>query len=207
MLGELLRGQDGVPAIGRDEGVWHGADPLRAPPRRLGVGGDPDGTGDMGGPAVAGLDQPMVVPRGEEHHLLGRGGLDHAPRIGADAGAAREDAEVEGLEVGESVVRPLDQHHRFPRLDLVAIMERVHGEVLPLHRAELEDRDRLVHAPQEGVRLAEDLHRDAGSVSVGEEDLAGTDEILIRVVPRPHLVDGEVEDRGVQAGRARWRHE
>ena len=150
--------------------------------------------------AVAGLHQPVVVPGGEEHHLLRRGGLDHPAGVGADAGAAGQDAEVERFEVREGVVGTGDEHDRLPRLHLVAVEEGVHLELGPLDRAELQDRDGLVHPAEEGLLLAEHLHRDAGTVVVGDQDFAGPHEVLIGVIARAHLLDREVEDVRVEPG-------
>jgi len=147
---------------------------------------------------VAGLHQPVVVPRGEEHHLLGPRGVDDATRVGPDLGAPGEHAQVERLQVGERVVRPLDEEHRLPRLDLVAVIQGVHLELVPLGGAQLEDGDRLVDAAEKGVRFAEHLHGHAGAMAVLEEQLPRSDEVLIRVVPLPHALDGEVEDRGME---------
>src|SRR5262245_12561248 len=52
-LRELERRLDGVAVVGGDQGMRHRADPLRAPPRRLGVGRHADRPGDVGGVAVA----------------------------------------------------------------------------------------------------------------------------------------------------------
>src|SRR5207302_9906178 len=101
--------------------------------------------------------------------------------------------------MSERVVWPLDEEHRLPRLDLVAVVQGVHLELVPLGRAELEDGDRLVDAAEEGVRLAEHLHGHAGAMVVLEEQLPRADEVLIRVVPLPHSLDGEVENRGMES--------
>src|SRR3989449_9426976 len=104
----------------------------------------------------------------------------------------------QGLEVGERVVRALDEEHRLPRRDLVTVVQRVHFELLPFHAAELEDRDRLVDAAEERVGLAEHLHRHAWAVVVLEQQFAGADEVFVGVVTLPHLLDGEGEDLGVE---------
>ena len=106
----------------------------------------------------------------------------------------REHAEVDGLEVGEERVVALDRHHRLPRLDPVAVVERVDGQRVPVVGAELEDRDRLVHPAEHRVVLLEDLHDDARVAPVGEQRGARVVEVRVRVVALPHLLDGEVED-------------
>src|SRR6266480_2453820 len=197
-LGELFRGEHGVAAVGGDERVRHRADAFGAPPRSLRVGRHADRAGDVRRVPVPGLYQPVVVPGWEKHHLLGLGRFHHTAGVGPDLGAAGEDTQVQSLEVGESVVRALDEQHRLPRRDLVAVVQRRDFELRPLHAAELENRDRLIDAAEEGVRLAEHLHRDAWTLVVLEQQLTRADEVLIRVVALPHLLDGEVEDGRVE---------
>src|SRR6266550_1450187 len=133
-------------------------------------------------------------PGRAEHHLLRPGRFHDQPGVGPELRAAGEHTEVQGLEVGERVVRALDEEHRLPRRDLVTVVQRVHFELRPFHAAELEDRDRLIDAAEEGVGLAEHLHRHAWAVVVLEQQLAGADEVFVGVVTLPHLLDGEVED-------------
>src|SRR6266513_2075712 len=185
--------------VRRDQGVRHRADPLRPPPRRLRVGRHADRPRDVGGVAVPGLHQPVVVPRREEHHLFRLRRLDHAPRVRADSGAACQHAEIQGLQVGERVVRSFDEERRLPRLDLVPVVQRGDLELAPVHAAQLEDGDRLVDAAQERVRLAEHLHRHARPVPVLEEQIARAHEVLVGVVALPHPLDGEVKDGRIEA--------
>jgi len=152
------------------------------------------------GVAIAGLHHPVVVAGGEEHHVLRLCRLDHATGVGADPGAAGEDAEVECLEVGELVVRSLDLEHDLPGRDRVAVVQCAHLEGRPVVAAELEDRDRLVDAAEERVMLGVDLHGHARRGPVAAQHLARAGEVLVRVVAGPHLLDGQVEDRGVEAG-------
>jgi len=158
----------------------------------------PDGAGNVRRVAVTGLHQPVVVARREEHHFLGLRRLDHEPRVGADARAPREDAEVQRFQHREGIVRPLDEQHRLPRIDLVAVIQRVHDQLVPALGAQLEDRDRLVDAPQVGVRFAEYLHRHARPVLVFAQQVARADEVFVGVVALPHFVDGQVEDRRIE---------
>ena len=60
------------------------------------------------------------------------GGAEHALGVGRDQRAAREDAEVDGLEMAEQGVVALDRHHRLPRLDRVAVVEREDLERVPV---------------------------------------------------------------------------
>ena len=98
---ERRRGGDRVAAVGRDQPVRDGADAAAAPPRGLRVGRDADRAGHVRRPAVAGLHEPVVVARREEQDRLAAGGLDHLGDVAHDQRAAREAAEVDGLEVRE----------------------------------------------------------------------------------------------------------
>ena len=93
----------------------------------------------------------------------------------------------------EERVVALDRHHRLPRLDRVAVVEGVDGQRVPVVRAELEDRDRLVHPAQPGVPLLEDLHQHPRPAAVGEQGLARVVEVGVGVVARRHLLDRERE--------------
>ena len=175
-----------------------GADAAAAPPGGLRVGGDADlGAADRAGDvrrvAVAGLHAMVVVPGGHEDDRLAVRGAEHALGVGRDQRAAREDAEVDGLEMAEQGVVALDRHHRLPRLDRVAVVEREDLERVPVVGAELEDRDRLVHAAEHRRVALEDLHHDARVAAVGEQRRAGVVEVRVGVVALPHLLDGEVE--------------
>ena len=130
-LDEAPRRQHRVAAVGRDQPVRHRAHPAPAPPRGLRVGRDADRARDVRGVAVAGLHAVVVVARREvEDRLAARRAHDLA-HVARDQRAARERAEVDGLEVAEERVVALDRHHGLPRLDLVAVVERVHDELVP----------------------------------------------------------------------------
>ena len=144
----------------------HRADAFGAPPRRLRIGGDADRAGDVGGVAVARLDQPVIVAGRKEHHFFRLRRFDDQPRVGTDARASRQHAEVERLEHREGVVRPLDEQDRLPRLDFLSIIERVHDQLIPALGAELQNRNRFIDAAQVGVPLAEHLHRHPRAVFV-----------------------------------------
>ena len=85
------------------------------------------------------------------------------------------------------------------RLDPVAVVERVDGQLLPVVRAELEDRDRLVHSAEVRAVLLEDLHHDARMSAVLEQRGARVVEVGVGVVAGPHLLDRQVEDLGLEA--------
>ena len=130
-LDEAPRRQHRVAAVGGDQPVRHGAHAAAAPPGGLRVGRDADRAGDVGGVAVAGLHAVVVVARREvEDRLAARRAHDLA-HVARDQRAARERAQVDRLEVAEERVVALDRHHGLPRLDLVAVVEGVHDELVP----------------------------------------------------------------------------
>ncbi len=193
-LGELLRGEHRVAAVGRDQRVRHGSDPDAAPPGRLRVGGDADRAGDVRRIAVTGLNAVMVVPRREEQDRLAVRRLDHPPRVRGDERPPREDAQVHRLEMRERRVVALDRQHRLPGRDLVAVVERLDLERVPVVDTELEDGDRLVHPAEHRVLLLERLHVNLRPAPVVEQHLAREVEVDVGVVALPHLLDREVED-------------
>ena len=136
----------------------------------------------------------MVVPGGHEDDRLPVRRLDHAARVRRDERAARQDSQVNGLEVGEEREVALDRHHRLAGRDLVAVVQGVNGQRLPVVRAELEDGDRLVHSAEHGLVLLEDLHDHARVPAVREQRVASVVEVGVGVPALPHLLDGEVED-------------
>jgi hypothetical protein len=100
--------------------------------------------------------------------------------------------------MGEEGVVAGDRKHRLPRLDPVAVVQRVHLELLPSVRAELQDGDCLVHAAEERALLLEDLHEDAGSRVLGEQRVPCVVEVRVGVVPGPHLLDRQLEHPGIE---------
>jgi hypothetical protein len=65
-------------------------------------------------------------------------------------------------------------------------------------RAELEDRDRLVHPAQVRAVLLEDLHHDAWMPPVLEQRGSCVVEVGVGVVAGPHLLDRQVEDLWIE---------
>ena len=157
---------------------------------------------DICGVAVARLHAVVVVPRRHEDDRLAVRGLEHAHDVRRDERATRKDAEVDRLEVGEQGVVALDRHHRLPGRGAVAVVERVHRELVPVVRAELEDRDRLVHPAEIRVPLLEHLHHDARPASVVQQRCPRMVEVRVGVVALAHLLDGQVEDSRAEAARA-----
>ena len=163
----------------------------------------------MGGVAVAGLYAVVIVPGREVEDRLAARGADDLADVARDQRAARERAEVDGLEVAEERVVALDRHYRLPRLDLVAVVEGVHDELVPAGlpaavgarapTALTEDGDRLVHPAQHRLMPLEDLHQHARVILVELEHLLREHEVRVRVVALAHLLDREVEDLGGQA--------
>ena len=199
MLGEPGRREDRVPAVGRDQRVRHRADAAAAPPGRLRVGGDADlGPTDLARDvrrvAVTGLDAIVIVPRRHEDDRLAVRGLEHAHDVARDQRAPCEHAEVDGLEVRKARVVALDRQYGLVRLDRIAIVERVDGQVVPVVRAELEHGDRLVDPAEVRVLLLKGLHDDPRVAPVAQEHLPRVVEVGVGVVALPHLLDGELED-------------
>src|SRR5439155_273693 len=102
------------------------------------------------------------------------------------------------LEVREERVVALDRHHRLPRFGAVAVVEGVYGELVPVVRAELEDRDRLVHAAEVRIPLLEQLHDDARVPTVLQQGRSRVLEVRVGVVALARLLDGEIENLGGQ---------
>ena len=212
-VGERAGGGDGVPAVGGDQRVRHGPDAAAAPPGGLGVGRDADRAGDVRRPAVAGLDEPVVVAGGEEHDVLAAGGVDDGPDVAHDQRAAGHAAEVDGLEVRELGVVALDRHDGLARLDPVALVEGVDDEVVPRRHphavgadvpgADLQDRDRLVHPTEQRLLLLEDLHQDPRMPVLGLQQLLGRPEVRVAVVPRAQPADRQLEGGRVESQRIR----
>ncbi len=108
----------------------------------------------------------------------------------------------------EQAVVPLDRHHRLPRRDRVALVQRVHLELIPpRHPAtvraeaaggELQDRDRLVDPAQQRLLLLEDLqHHPRVVVDILEQPL-GVDEVRVRVIALAQPLDWQPEDVGLE---------
>ena len=193
---------DGVASVGGDQRVRDRAAAAPAPPARLGVGGDADRPGDVGGPAVPGLDQPVVVPGREEEDLFAAGGVDDAADVGHHQRAPGQRAEVDGLQMGEEGVVALDQHHRLVRLDLVALVQGADPQLLPprlpdVHAlapgAELQHRDRLIDPAQQPLLLGEDLHRHLGAAALGFKQPLGQREVGVGVVAAADFLDRQPE--------------
>ena len=140
-------------------------------------------------------------------------GLDDLAHVARDQRPAREDAEVDRLEMAEQRVVALDRHDRLPRLDLVAVEEGVHLQLAPAGHpgaagvapaaALAQHRDRLVHATEHGAVPLEHLHDDARVVRLRLERRLREDEVRVRVVAVAHLLDGQVEHIRWETGACR----
>ena len=163
----------------------------------------------MRGPSVTRLNEPMVVTRGEIQNRLSPGGLDHLSHVAHDQRPARKTSEIDGLEMGEQRIVALDVHDALVRRDRVALVKSANGQLgpagypLPLlvvpAGAELQNRDRLVDAPQHRIPLLEYLHDDTPVLAFGLEQLLREVEVGVGVVALPDLLDGEAEDLGVES--------
>ena len=201
--GERARRRDRVAAVGGDQRVRHRADAAAAPPRGLRVGGHADRARDVRGPAVAGLHEPVVVAGGEVQDRLAAGRVHDLAHVAHDQRAPRQAAEVDGLEVGEQRVVALDRHHRLPRRDLVALVQRAHLELVPARiqspsgarRPEhCEHRDRLVDAAEHRGSFWKTCMTTCGWWPSLLEQPLGVVEVRVGVVAVADPLDGQAED-------------
>src|SRR4051794_591954 len=180
-----------------------------APPRRLRIGRDADRAGHVRRPAVPGLHEPVVVTGGKEEDGLAGRGLDDRGDVAHDQRSARQASEVDRLQMREQRVVALDREDRLPRLDAVALVERMDDEVAPAvlpaavsrppARALPEHRDRLVDAAEDRLLLLEHLHQDARVTPLLDEELLREVEVLIRVIAVADALHRQAEDGRLQA--------
>jgi hypothetical protein len=147
----------------------------------------------------------VVVAGGEVEDRLAAGRLDDLADVAHDQGAARHDAEVDGLEMGKERVVALDGQHGLPRGDRVALVERVHLELVPAvdpravrgapAAALPEDRERLVDAAEQRVLALEHLHQHPGVESPRLQQPLGGVEVRVGVVALADLLDRQAERR------------
>jgi hypothetical protein len=145
----------------------------------------------------------VVVAGGEVQDRLAARRLDDLADVAHDQRAARHRAEVDGLEVGEQRVIALDRHHRLPRPDLVALVQRVHLELLPavLPRAvraaaagaQAQDRDRLVDPAQDRLLALEHLHQDPRLTALQLQRRLRVVEVDVGVVALADLLHGQAK--------------
>ena len=80
----------------------------------------------------------------------------------------------------ERRVVAFDRQDRLVRVEQIAVEERVHRQRIPVVGAELQDRDRLVHAAEVCVVLLEHLQNDDRAAAVAQQ--RGTGVVEVRVV-------------------------
>ena len=160
----------------------------------------------MRGVAIALLQRPVVVPGGEEQHLLRACRVHNPARVGEDAAAASQNAEIERFEVRERIVGAFDGHHGLVGRDGVAVVQRAHCQRGPVVAASLEDGDGFIDPADPARGLAEDLHPYPGSMPVLPQNIPAAHEILVGIVPGADQVIGEVERLWIQARPARCSH-
>ena len=148
---------------------------------------------------VAGVNEPVVVPRREDGHGLGPRRLDQPPRVRADARPPRQHADAEQREVRDLAVRPLDRHRDVPRLHPVAVEERVDDQPAPVARPRLEQRHDLVHPAHPPAALGRHLHGDARRSPLRREDALRHRHRPVRLGGQLHEVRRDAEGRGVEA--------
>ena len=114
------------------------------------------------------------------------------------------------FQMREGAVVAFDRQHRFVRRDAVAVVERVHPQILPavdpaavcgvISGAEPQNRQGFVDAAEHGGAALEDLHANARMVSVGPHDVASAVEIGVGIVAVAHLLNRQVKNCRIQAG-------
>ena len=110
-----------------------------------------------------------------------------------------EHAEVDGLEVREQRVVALDRQHGLPRLDPVAVVERVDGERVPVVEQSLRTAIASSTPPSIARLRWKTCITTRGRRSSLQERLARVVEVRVGVVALPHLLDRELEDLGRKA--------
>ena len=186
--------------------MGNGAETETAPPGGLRVRGYRRRASHMRGVAIALLQRPVVVPGGEEQHLLRARRVHNPARVGEDAAAASQNAEIERFEVRERIVGAFDGHHGLVGRDGVAVVQRAHCQRGPVVAASLEDGDGFIDPADPARSLAEDLHQYLGSMPVLPQNFPGAHEILVGIVPGADQVLREVEGLWIQARPARCGH-
>src|SRR3954466_15213456 len=106
--------------------MWNRPDSRAAEERRLRIGRNGCRAAGIRRVAITGLRTPEILPCAEEQYRLRSRRLDEPGRVRADSRPPAEHAEIEGLEMREALVRPLDGHHRIPGLELIALVQRAH---------------------------------------------------------------------------------
>src|SRR5262249_48426275 len=149
---------------------------------------------DVRGVPVASLDAMVIVSGRHEDDRLTVSRLEHARDVRRNQGPASKYAEVDRLEMSKGRVVALDRQRRLVGRYGVAVVERMPGQLLPVVRAELENRDRLVHPAEIRIVLLEDLHHHARPTAIRQQRLARMVEVRVGVVALPHLLDRELED-------------
>src|SRR4051812_45127905 len=104
--------------------MWNCPDARAAEERRLRIGGHGCRAAGIRRVAITRLRTPEVLPSAEDQRRLRSRRLGEPARVRADPRPPAEHAEIEGLEMGEALVRPLDGHHRVPGLELIALVQR-----------------------------------------------------------------------------------
>ena len=110
---------------------------------------------DVRAEAVAGLEQRWSSRAPKKYTGLGRAASTSVRRFVHSRVRRASGAEEQRLEMREARVVALDGHHRVPRLEPIALVQRVHLERGEVVAAQLEQRDRLVDAAEPPSCFAE----------------------------------------------------
>ncbi len=150
----------------------------------------------------------VIEASGKEQHVFAVGGCDDVARVRCNARATREYSEVGRFEMCEQRVIAFDRQDRFERVDLVAVVQRAHVELVPGFlpglavlpaAAQPQDRERFIDAAQHRAVTLEHLHPHALTAAVAFQNFARTIKVRVGIIAGAHLFDGKIEDARIQA--------
>ena len=121
-----------------------GAHALPAGVRALRIRGDTGSAAHVRAETVTRLQRGVIAPGTEVVDRLRASRVHESSHVRAHARAAAEHPEHEGLEMREAGILAFHQQHCIPRLDTVALVERLDVERGEVVTAELEKRDGFV---------------------------------------------------------------
>ncbi len=101
--------------------------------------------------------------------------LDERARVRRHARATRQHAHAHWREVRKLIEPTIDRHHRFVRVDSIAVVQRMDGELRPILDAHPQHGNRFVDSTEKARLLARELDGDERRPTIGDQD-----------VPRPH---------------------
>ena len=158
--------------------------------------------------SVARLREVELVAGTEKEYRLRARRFDGRACVGADLRAPAQRAEIQCFQMREGLIRPLDRQHRFPIVEPVAFVQRVHAQGAPVVGAELEHCYRFVDPTKVAGRLAGNLHQDLRRSLVLSQRGARSFEVHVCVESGADLLDRQAKQRRIEtlptAGRHRY---